>query len=285
MPFIFKKLLDHGTTNPIVPRLSLQILTFLKQCDVSQEVSDKVGQLYMHSLQPRLLRCWEIQERFREEFNGAISTYSSPTHPVTQIPQVSRLEAECHNFLYEAKNYIRDTLLVVNALYGTGFKEASEFSRTKKPRLSLVDWAGKTIGANEARTKLFREAVPCVELIINARNAVEHPGGYSGTLHIENFNLEPDGRLAEPMWHRTKDGRTVMPVSSLRADLDGSIHNLLVLGESVFVSWTSDHLKMPNIMQIVVIPEEHRNPVCPVKYQMGLGANLQQKLHEIRNKQ
>lgn len=185
MPFIFKKFLDHGTTNPIVAQLSLQILTILKQCEV--------GQLYMHSLQPRLLRCWEIQERFREAFNDAISTYSSPAHPVTQSPQVSRLKAECHNFLYEAKNYIRDILLVVNAPYGTEFREASKFSRSKKPRLSLVDWAAKTIGANEARTKLFRDAVPRVELLINAPNAVEHPGGYSGTLHIENFNLEPDG--------------------------------------------------------------------------------------------
>ena len=65
MPFEFKKVLEHGTTNPIVARLSLQILQILKQCNASEDLQAKVGDLYINSLQKKLLRCWEIEDRFK----------------------------------------------------------------------------------------------------------------------------------------------------------------------------------------------------------------------------
>src|SRR5258705_13927453 len=109
MPFVFKKLLDHGTTNPIVARLSLQVLKILGECNLSKETYDKVGDRYLNSLQRKLLRCWEIKERFRQEFNVAVETYKpQPQGQSVAVPQILRLEEECHNFLYEAKNYIRD---------------------------------------------------------------------------------------------------------------------------------------------------------------------------------
>jgi hypothetical protein len=37
--------------------------------------------------------------------------------------------------------------------------------------------------------------------------------------------------------------------SSIRADMETYIHNLLTLGEDVFVSWASDHLQVPDMMR------------------------------------
>jgi len=48
MSFEIKKVLDRG--NPIVARLSVQILEILNQYNVSKEIQDKVGDLYMNSL-------------------------------------------------------------------------------------------------------------------------------------------------------------------------------------------------------------------------------------------
>jgi thermostable 8-oxoguanine DNA glycosylase len=140
MPFEFKKVLEHGTTNPIVARLSLQILEILKQCNASKGIQDEVGDLYMNSLQKKLLRCWEIEERFKKEFAAAVGKYKPPAsaNAPVEVPQIARLDEECHNFLYEAKNFIRDLLQVVNLLYGTTFEEASEFSRAKKGTQSLA---------------------------------------------------------------------------------------------------------------------------------------------------
>jgi hypothetical protein len=68
MPFIFKPFLDHGTTNPIVARLSVQIFKLLDQCSITKEIRDKIGGIYLYSLQKKLIRCWEIKERLLEGF-------------------------------------------------------------------------------------------------------------------------------------------------------------------------------------------------------------------------
>jgi hypothetical protein len=48
-------------TRRIVARLSRQILEILKQCNVSKDIQDKVGDLHINSLLKIPLRCWEIE--------------------------------------------------------------------------------------------------------------------------------------------------------------------------------------------------------------------------------
>ena len=286
MPFELKKLLEHGTTNSIVARLSLQILEILKQCHASKDIQDKVGDLYMTSLQTKLLRCWEIEERFKSEFAAAVRTYKPPpaANAPVEVPQIARLEQECHNFVYEAKNFIRDLLQVVNHLYGTTFEEASEFSRAKKGSQSLVEFAEKTFGPDDGKTKMLKEAVPSIEELISIRNAVEHPDGFSGKLVIENFTLCADRKIDEPTWHREKDGKAAGEPSSIRADMETYIHNLLTLGEDVFVSWASDHLQVRDQMRVAFIPEDKRNPLCPVKWTVTASQRLEDLLAKTENK-
>jgi hypothetical protein len=286
MPFQFQKFLEHGTRNPIVARLSLQILQILRQCNASQDLKDKVGNLYMNSLQKKLLRCWEIDERFNKEFVAALDNYKLPSaaNAAVHVPQISRLEEECHNFLYEAKNFIRDLLQVVNQLYDTTFEEASEFSRAKKGSQSLVEFGEKTFGANDGRAKMLEEAVPMIEELISMRNAVEHPEGLSGKLVIANFTLGADRKLDEPTWHREKNGKAVAQPSSIRADMQTCIQNLLTLGEGVFVSWASDHLQAQGMMRIAYIPEERRNPDCPIQYTVTASQHLEDLLAKAESK-
>jgi len=286
MPFIFKPLLDHGTTNPIVARLSVQILKILDYCNLTQETRDRIGEIYLYSLQKKLLRCWEIKERLLESLRVAQKTYKLPSgqERAINLPQIARLEEECHNFLYEAKNYIRDLLKVVNILYKADFKEASEFLRAKKGRQSLIDFAIRTFGEHDARTRFLREAASTVEYFIDFRNAVEHPGGYSGELRIENISLDPDGKTAEPTWWREKNGQRVDAPSSIRADMETGIHNLLASGESMIVFWAMDHLMAPALMRIRQIPAKQRNPKCPIKWDVTPSQHLEKLLKSQANK-
>ena len=282
MPFTIKKFLDHGTENPIVARLALQTVQILRQCNITKEFRDTVGELYLNSLQRKLLRCWEIEQRFLEEFNAAVAAYEPPgaRRQLIDIPQVGRLEEECHNFVYEAKNYIRDVLKVVNLLYGTTFKEASEFSRGKKGGLTLVDWASKTFGGEDPRTNSLRGTVATVEKLVGARNAVEHPGGYSGILLIENFTLGVDGRLREPVWHREREGEEVDAPSSIRLDMDAAVRNLLLLGEEVVVLWAEDHFREAALMRVAGVPPKQRDPKCPVKYVVTVSEEFARRIAE-----
>jgi hypothetical protein len=280
MPFEFTKVASHGTNNPIVARLSLQNLQILEKCKITKEVKDKVGGLYLDSLMKKLLRCWEIEVSFRKSFAEAAAKYKPPATPnaPVEIPQIERLEADCHNFLYEAKNYIRDVLYVVNWLYGTSFSEASEFSKARKGGKSLIEFVTETFGPDDARTRMLVESVPWVEEAVAMRNAVEHPDGYSGRLVIENFRRDPDQKLCEPIWHRVKGGKNATQPSSIRADFATFIHNLLTLGEDVLVSWANENLESPEMMEIVIIPEDQRDPKNPAKYTVGLGAKLREAL-------
>jgi len=50
MPFTFSNILNHGTENPIVARLSLQILQILNQCNIAKDKKDKISDIYLKTL-------------------------------------------------------------------------------------------------------------------------------------------------------------------------------------------------------------------------------------------
>jgi hypothetical protein len=122
---------------------------------------------------------------------------------------------------------------------------------------------------------------PSVKEAIAARYAVEHPDGHSGRLVIENFRRDPDQKLHEPVWHRVRDGKNATEPSSIRADFDSFVHNLLTLGEDVLVSWANKSLESPDMMEIAVIPEDHRDPKNPAKYIVGPGPKLRDVLAKL----
>ena len=66
--------------------------------------------------------------------------------------------------------------------------------------------------------------------------------------------------------------------------MDAAIHNLLVLGEDVLVSWAADHLKAPEFMRVAVVPLEGRDPKCPVKYVVTASVELERKFAEAGKK-
>ena len=208
--FVYAKQLDHGTTNPIVARLTLQMLEILKQCSLAEEKRNEIGGIYMNSLVKKLLRCWEIEGRLRAAVDKALASYKPPARgaAAVELPQVPQLEEECHNFFYEAKNYLWDLLKVFN-LHGTNYEEASEWVRpTRKSPQPVKDFAAETFGETHVNTVFFRQLPGCIQPFIDMRNAVEHPKGYSGELRIKNLTFGADGKLAVPCWSREKDGKT-----------------------------------------------------------------------------
>lgn len=252
MSFTVSRIADHGTGNPIAARLTLQIFAILDQCNLSKEAADYIKAIYMDSLRKKLMRCWEIADRYRTQFRKELEAHRQrPKNAIiVSVPQMLRLEEECHNFLYEAKSFVRDLLKVINVLYGTAFVEASEYYPPKKPvkgKQSLIEFAETKFGPNDYKTERFRYMLDTVERIVNYRNAVEHPGGRAGTLHIRNFRLDPNGKFSEPGWWIEKDGIKGVE-SSIGFDLFAITENLLMLGEEVVVLWAQDNLHFPHLI-------------------------------------
>lgn len=176
MPFVIAKKLEHGTTNLIVTRLTLQTLEILKQCELTNDDRDKIGSVYIDSLAKKLLRCWEIEERLCAQFEKGIASYKPPARGAAiELPQIPHLEEDCHNFLYEVKNYLRDLLQVFNLLYRTDFKEASEWVRARTGTRSVMDFAVESFGENHVNTVFFRQIPTCIEPISNHSSTSEMP--------------------------------------------------------------------------------------------------------------
>lgn len=122
--FDVQKKLEHGIENPISARLTLQTVELLQQSTLSKETVEKIVLLYVTSLAPKLLHCWEIKERLAAERAKAHASYKPPGRgeAAAIVPHIPRLGPECHSFLYEAKNFLRDLVTVFNLLHGTKIK-------------------------------------------------------------------------------------------------------------------------------------------------------------------
>ena len=275
MPWTLSKLSEHGVSNPIVARLSLQVLNLLKHCNASEEKKGKIGEHYVHELMPAILSCYEITEKYREEFNRLVEEYKPPTQPneVIKLPQISDLKNQCRNFVYAAKNTIRDVLFVYNILYDQNFSEASEFYERKNRynNCSLIEFANEMFGEDNPRSKFLSSARNNVEYIIRHRNALDHIDGHSGTLIIKNFEARPDGTLNTPQWYRESNakGKHGTNPHHIGHHFEAITSDLLELTEFPFIIWVQDNLQHPEILTLVHIPHEQRHPDHPIHWDVA----------------
>jgi hypothetical protein len=272
LPFVVAKMIDQGVNNPIVARLTLQNFELLQNCAVRKETAEKIQAIYLGELTPQLLRCSQIHEKLRADTEKLATSYKPPGKGATsvELPQVMQLEEECRNYLYEAKNFLRDLLKVFNLLFGTSFEDGSEWTTGKKPRPSVIEYAETNFQNRPDHIRYLEQLPVCTEPFVRLRNAVEHPGGHNGDFVIRNFRFEPNGTLAVPDWRRDKGGTTEYGPIPIVDDMRIGVHNLLTLAEDILVMWAVDHAVAPDLMEMNVIPEANRNPGCPVKYKMGI---------------
>ena len=275
MPFVFSETLDHGTSHPVVARLIVQTFDLLKSTSFSEEIRKSIlDDLYNAS--PRLVRCGEIQSKIYEYCRKEDQKYGVSTDivPPSIIPHVKGLQQEIETFLYESKNFLRDFLAIINVVFGTSFAEASEFFKGKKKNDSVITWCEKEFGSDDDITKFLLCHKDWISEVVSKRNAVEHPNGYSGVLHIKNYELMPDGRLCPPVWHR--NDASPRRIDEEMAEL---CSRLLQFAEELVVLIVCRNLAAP-FMQVQGIPAENQNPECPVRFTVGLRSDEAHKIEK-----
>ena len=268
--FDVQKKLEHGMGNPVSARLTLQAVELLEKSTLPKEITQKIVELCVTSLAPKLLRCWEIKERLEAERAKARGSYKppGPGESAAMVPHIPRLEPECHNFLYEAKNFLRDLVTVFNLLHSTKIKEeASRWVRAEGEPGEVMNSIAKTYGEDHVNTRYIRQLPKCIAPYIAMRNAVEHPKDHSGELKIDDIVHGPDGKLIDPRWRREKDGKVIYGPFDVMEELNIAVHNLLILAEDILVMALQPRLAVPGD-EIVAIPENARTPDRPSKYRV-----------------
>ncbi|MGF7051887.1 hypothetical protein GGC47_001052 [Bosea sp. OAE752] len=262
-PFQMVKRIDAGAGNPIVARLGMQTADLLKWIDISEEKRGDIAQLYIFNLCEKMVYCERIIERIerlRKEAGDA-----SAANPAI-APFIPELEPICHDFLYQTKNLIRDALLVFDPLFGKRFKDASDLVDLKrKGNAKVVDWAIKALGPNHSLTEMLTNEATWVSEPIKMRNAVEHPGGFSGTLQILNVRRMAviGGPLVGPVWRRREGG-----YSDVLSDMRAMLVSILTFAEELIVQAV---MALPASKQIQVyeVPEAERDPQAPIRFKVA----------------
>lgn len=264
--FEVAKQLEHGTPNPIVARLNVQPISILNQCKIATGNEEKFVKLSTAELSTRLLRCGEIEQRLRKEAESRRKEFKPPDRgdAAVTIPQIANLTGECEDFLYQAKNYLRDLLKLFNLLWGTDYEDAPEWAvGKKKDRLSVRDFIVGMFGKDHANAAFISQYNACIEPFVLMRNAVEHPN--SSKLIIKNFTRD-GSKLNEPTWAIEKNGKVIYGPFSIIEDMAVAIGNLLIWAEDMLIMWALENLVAPQLVEIRFFPEEQRDSRCPIKY-------------------
>ncbi|MHC1751146.1 hypothetical protein [Humidesulfovibrio sp.] len=267
MPFIATKISNYGVANHIVARMNVQTHELLQWAGIPQNSKDDIFDVY-DGMKNRLLKCHEAYNRLHAPLKENLDKkHFSEDGTLKSLPFLIGLQEEAETILYEQKNFLRDLLRVVNIFFGTTFHEASAFcANKKKDDKSIVKWAQDKFGANNPFSIMLESEQSWIEEVIRKRNAVEHPRGNSGTLHIKNFWQVPDGRFALPVWHRDD-----MKPTGIFPDLEVTLDNLLTLAEDVLVSCIVHKNMHGDAIAFAEIPEQERAPGCPQRIRVVPG--------------
>jgi hypothetical protein len=205
MPIVIQRTSDYGTEHPVFARLAVQTAELVKFSTLDKRGEEAVLNLYINTLKPRLLKCYEIRDRLKGKLERSCeeaAVANSRNKSVSVVPAVTGLEGEVESFCYEVKNFLRNLLTVFNVFFGCKFDEAKAWIRPKKGGDSaLVDWATAEFGLGDELTKVIASEQEWCSEWIQIRNAFEHPGKDSGTVMIHNIRLFPEG-LKLPTWSR-----------------------------------------------------------------------------------
>ena len=259
MDIVIKKVLSEGPQNPVVARLLNQTMELLPWAHLPKEKEGRVLELYFE-LTKRLLKLDQLVGRLMEGMQKADEemTANKAAGRDSNLPQILGIEGDVETFLYDAKNFLRTLLGVPNIFFDEAFDEASAFWDPKGDgRGTLVSWATDKFGPDDGFTKMLVTEQPWVGDLIRLRNAVEHPGGRSGTLYIENVALHPTGKMVLPVWWLD-----VGVGVNLLSDIDTSFCNLCTLAEDMLI----ECIRKTGLVDYIAfyeIPVEQRDRTCP----------------------
>lgn len=268
MVFQIQKISNYGTSTPAVARTLLQgsdILRFFSATDAQREAAESA----LHELQRHLVRCVEIRDRIAAEINtgreqvAKIGFKFQSNGRAVSLPGVADLQSNAESFLQSSKLGIRETARLIEPFY-----KARHDHRFKK----FVAWAEKQFGKEDTFTQVIREWEPWVKLIVDMRNAVDHPADRpAGKLLTQNFRLSGTREkpvLVDPTW-----GLSGKPESAILLDMDSIIEGIIELGEDILVGL---FYKLKDDFPVVIceIPAEQRDPSCPIRLRVTLPQDM-----------
>ncbi|MFY9234386.1 MAG: hypothetical protein WAO58_07990 [Fimbriimonadaceae bacterium] len=252
----FQAVSAYGTSTPWVARIAMQNMDILKFCGVPEQTKLEANAALM-GLVERMAPLEKAKEEIVGQVKAAFAAFESEgadfnwAFPGKPIPSVPDLKSQAEGFIQSAKVALIAAAQVLNPFFGTSFDY--RFNH-------IVAWARTTFGESDGFTENIEQCESFVSEFLKMRTAIEHPG--SATFFVRNVQIvKQEGRWAFdlPVWGL--QGKTQSPMLT---DMQTIIENITEISD---ILCTEIFLKKPNAfpMHLEVIPEEKRDPQCPVR--------------------
>jgi len=268
--FEVRKISDHGANHPVVARLGAQSHELMKWIKLEKAQRDALGKLYISTLMPALLSCHDTATIFAGRIEEALASVPEQRESrVRQMPSVPKLKSDAETFLYQAKNFLRDQLSLLDIVYGKKFTDAICWTAEKKD--NVLKWALAEFGEDDALCRELHNDSSWILEVIRMRNAVEHPGGYSGQMQLYDFEAK-EGAYIRPSWQRTGQ-----PRCDILRNMDIILDNLLTFSEEMLVHCIKHRPQFPG-MEVAEVPEAERDPNFPQRLKVAPGPDMLTRL-------
>ncbi len=262
-----QQLTDYGTGDPIVARLSVQTQDLLQFYRLTDTQKQRIFGLMFSDIQPKLMTCSRIMNQLKKEVEENQKVVEERGVAIQgggrayTCPSIFDLRPRAETFLYHAKAVLRDLTQIFMILFSKNFHKSARYDQ-------VVTWCAAELGAENELTRMLREDESTwIRKLVNMRNAVEHPGGHSGVLNVENFTCTVENKrviVAEPVWYLNNE-----PKTAIAPEMQVFVENLLTLCEETLILCLERFKKGFPIL-VVEIPEQDRRLECPVRFRMTI---------------
>ena len=273
MSFFIQKVSDYGTETPAVARCVPQASNLLNATKLSAKRREEVLGVILE-LQRHLLRC--LAER-KEVESGVVAGRAQMSEkgigkaPAYSLPGVPDLKGRCESFLHSA----RLALHQCGRLVAVGLRdEFDDVPDTGHRFDKLLPWCERTLGADHVLSEMVKNIEPWAAIVVQMRNAVDHPKeGDGNALHVLNFRLGTEANtVVDPGWLLTGS-----PPQSILESMAAIETGLLEVYEELFIG-VFECIKATPHIQMVEVPEQKRDPKCPIRFEMALAPSLRKQI-------
>lgn len=260
--FYIRQISNVGTENPIVARLTIQTSNLTK-IFFEQEMQDRIYEVLGINVKDRLIACYNNYKYILDEIRNIDLEISNRKSDVKkksyiEIPTIIDLNHKCEDFLYQSKSALRDLCKLFNIFFDESFEEA----RYDK----IYEWAKGKFGENDNLTILLKgDHDSWIRKIISMRNAIEHPGGRSGSLNIKNIETSSGNMFSVPTWKLNEQAE-----GSILLDMNTFINYMLEFCEDLLIVILEKKNDRFTQITFIEIPKEERDPKCPIRITLGI---------------
>lgn len=257
MVWQISKVMDVGTSNPIVARLGMGLSEIIQMARLPEEKKVSLRGCCIE-LMSSLVQAQQAAGPLMDELKSIESKIVSEgvktqDHGrVIETPGVMKID-DARVFLKYGKQALQNLAKAMGIILDRKF-DGPHFHKVKEV-------ARERFGVDNPVVQLIVDDEPWIKELIDLRNEDEHPS--SGKQFIRGFSISPG-----------EGGSFLVDVPRFYNDspvlkrLEVFSHNLLTFSEELLAVSLAQFF--PPIVALYEIPEEQRDPTAPVRFRLGL---------------